>query len=232
MTKNYCNVKPGSRGAFSLVELLVVIAVIAILAALSLVAFTAVNKSAASAKCVSNLRQVGIAMSTSMADHDGALPGPLWTWQSPWYDSGDYGSIGTVLAKYFSVQPTTSKQKADILICPAWQRGAPYQEDDLYVMNTKVDVGGTPTNPWGNADIVEKNGGVFGLDPAGLDTPKKTVALSGVSLSKTWAMQDLDKKLATVPQGPKWYGIAPTPVHGTFRNALFFDFHVAAIPAA
>jgi len=60
----------GRKGAaFTLIELLVVIAIIAILAALLLPALIAAKSSARSARCKSNLRQIGIALQLYSQDH-------------------------------------------------------------------------------------------------------------------------------------------------------------------
>jgi len=60
-----------TRGAFTLVELLVVMAVLAILAALLLPALSQARHSAMRARCTSNLRQLGLAARLYWDDHAG-----------------------------------------------------------------------------------------------------------------------------------------------------------------
>lgn len=62
------------RGAFTLIELLVVIGIIAILAALLLPVIAKSKESGKSTACLSNLRQVGIALQLYAQDHENKLP--------------------------------------------------------------------------------------------------------------------------------------------------------------
>lgn len=64
------------RGAlgFTLIELLVVIAIIAILAAILFPVFVTARESARRAKCVSNLKQLGLVLQQYADDYQGKLP--------------------------------------------------------------------------------------------------------------------------------------------------------------
>jgi prepilin-type N-terminal cleavage/methylation domain-containing protein len=226
--------------AMTLIELLVVIAIIAIFAGLLFPAFGRVLATLDRTKCTSNLRQVGVAIGSYVADNNGYLPGPLWVWQNPYYHSSDYGVLGTVLAKYLGLTILADNQTAlaKVLMCPAWQRGTPYVYEEQFIMNSEV--GANKINPWGDAEIVVDNGGVQGVDPLGGDRPRPIASLD-VPLSTTWAIMDYDQDSSKPPwnlppvDDSRYPGIVPHPVHGYYpnepqkavRNALYFDFHVA-----
>jgi prepilin-type N-terminal cleavage/methylation domain-containing protein/prepilin-type processing-associated H-X9-DG protein len=74
--------KAGGRrvwdGAFTLVELMVVVGVVAILASLLLPALASAKEKVRRASCLSNLRQVGMAIHLYADDQEGAIPfGPI-----------------------------------------------------------------------------------------------------------------------------------------------------------
>jgi len=121
--------RPLSRPfGFTLVELLVVVAVIAILGALLMPAVVSAKRATQKAACLSNLRQVGVAVHTYAEENDGKIPyGPIappFTSPSSFYpstgsptsllslQSGAPVGLGLLLERYLASEPK-------VLFCPA-----------------------------------------------------------------------------------------------------------------
>jgi prepilin-type N-terminal cleavage/methylation domain-containing protein/prepilin-type processing-associated H-X9-DG protein len=113
------------RRGFTLIELLVVIAIIAILAAILFPVFAQAREKARSAACLSNLKQIGLALGMYVQDYDEGFPmghyplatGGLITWRQllePYVKAG----VAQVETN------ATAAQNKSVWVCPNY--GGPY----------------------------------------------------------------------------------------------------------
>jgi prepilin-type N-terminal cleavage/methylation domain-containing protein len=106
--------------AFTLIELLVVIAIIAILAALLLPALSKAKRAAQHANCVSNLKQITLAVHMYAQDNQDVLPGPNWNGQYVRYRIGNDYQLVNYIQTYLGLTPRPEYQLARVFACPSF----------------------------------------------------------------------------------------------------------------
>lgn len=137
------------KQGFTLIELLVVIAIIAILAAILFPVFTRARESAKRTACLSNLKQLGVAMMMYAQDNnDHYPPTNIYNWPfGDWND--DRPALGPRL-----LEPYIKNSK--IFFCPSnayfsttlfWGPGKPYFIGYCYWANYKNPNAGLDNNP-------------------------------------------------------------------------------------
>jgi prepilin-type N-terminal cleavage/methylation domain-containing protein/prepilin-type processing-associated H-X9-DG protein len=154
--------------AFTLVELLVVIAVLGILASLLLPALSRAKEAGRSAKCISNLRQIGIALNLWVGDNDNKMPVMRDAPVPPNAPVGPEPSPDMVLSNYVS-------GVMRIFECPSDDQRLFVQTRSSYAWNSllngqdadRLNLLGLPTQVSGTPLFYDKEGFHRGRDTNG-----------------------------------------------------------------
>ena len=207
---------------FTLIELLVVIAIIGILAGVLIPTIAKAKLKAHQSGCVSNLKQIGLAIQMYVDDNDDTLPGPVFSGARASYDKSSSQELIWFIAENLG-QPAPGPKTvvADAFVCPGYLRKAPDLTSmtgrKCYLLNDDVD-----PNPLNRVPP-------FGYPVAPLAAPLKLSSFDNYKPpSEVHAIVDVDK--GNVNPTVSWWSDLPyEPVHGMMRNQLFFDWHVEPV---
>ena len=160
-----------NRGAFTLIELLVVIAIIAILAAILFPVFAQAREKARAISCLSNEKQIGLAVAQYNQDYDEKTPN----------GTDQYGRASGWAWQVYPYVKSTGAFK-----CP--DDAAADQDCPSLAMNANLGgVQGSGSNL------------ASGLSIAQYNSPSKTILLFEVANSKYYHLQDGDPTHKTYP---------------------------------
>jgi prepilin-type N-terminal cleavage/methylation domain-containing protein/prepilin-type processing-associated H-X9-DG protein len=204
-------VRSCARLAFTLIELLVVLAIIAVLAALLLPSIGRAQRQAKNVACLSNLRQLGIAVRTYAEDRESVLPRAELLPSQPADPANPFPRICDVLVSEIG-SSGTSAPVSRVFQCRADNKQRYEKEGSSYEWNTELN--GRKLDETRNAMLrlvtVEA---VDGQPPVIVDT-NKTLSFPPVT---TPLLYDYDE-------------FHPRPPHSG-KNAVFMDGHAESLEA-
>ncbi|HEY3267513.1 MAG TPA: prepilin-type N-terminal cleavage/methylation domain-containing protein [Armatimonadota bacterium] len=191
------------RKAFTLIELLIVIAIFAVLAGLLFPVLSKARERARSAQCISNLRQIGVAVGVYLPDWDDRYP---YAFDDQGVYDGRRPAINQVLASYVTHQ--------EIWRCPS-DTGETYPNDPLCL------IGSTAPFWWDN--MVMSSYGYMGDG-----TPDFYGRIAGyrTSVVKKPAQAVLSNELR--PWHDRGRATARITDSPALQNVLYCDGHVAS----
>jgi prepilin-type N-terminal cleavage/methylation domain-containing protein/prepilin-type processing-associated H-X9-DG protein len=188
------------KSGFTLIELLVVIAIIAILASILFPVFARARENARRSSCLSNVKQMGLAIMQYSQDYDEKYP-PVY-----------YGvSNATYTGWFYLIEPYS--KSAQLVNCPSATNafvysGGKWQSNIQYGMSIRFEAYDT------------------GVSLAAIDNPTQTIVIGEIESGMRLVPKGYENNPYRVYDSP---GANPAYRHLETTNLLFADGHVKSL---
>jgi len=197
------------HAGFTLIELLVVIAIIAILAAILFPVFARAREKARQTSCLSNTKQIGIAVDMYTTDYDENFPMSMYT----------PGMAGPIVTFYHALQPYM--KNAQILQCPSEINRITMAQIQALVP-IPLAAGITSVGYNGNYAVFEDG-------PNNLLTGANHAVISQGRL--TYPAETIVMADGEIEAAPVLFNSPVVPAHNEVFNATFADGHAKGVKA-
>nr|CAA9271610.1 hypothetical protein AVDCRST_MAG63-2966 [uncultured Armatimonadetes bacterium] len=167
-------ITPGERRAFTLIELLVVIAIIAILAAILFPVFAQAREKARQASCLSNEKQIGLAIMQYKQDYDERYPF-AYVYKNDTNSSQGYSTWSGVVQPYI--------KNEGVFRCPSHPDGG--HPPTFPALDTQAQISGYIANevifPRYKSTATATSAGMNVVSDAAVDTPADVIMIAEIA---------------------------------------------------
>ena len=218
---NFSTVRP-TRG-FSLLELLVVVAIIAILAALLLPTLQSARERARRTACLSNLKQIGLALELYGRDSDDYFPNTSFGASAPGTYNGQYRWMDALDPYLKSAQIFVCPDASELKYQPRSLNYGGYAYNGAYYQKPDPDAATPPCSKWDHG---------YGVKQSEVEVPASTIWVTDAAgnYEISWSETALPAINPTIPRTFGPFGLTDMVIerHQNFINVLWCDGHAKA----